>query len=521
MQSVVVALLIVGGALAGSNLPLPVTETEAAALPSFTDPITSLLTPEAATLGAWSQPIELPVQGEDAVLLPTGEVLLFEFGSDAHLFDPRTGALTPVPAPGPINCVGIALMPDGRVLVNGGHTEENWHGSPASYIFDPFTRAWTQQPDLQVGRYYPTLLQLADGRMLTLSGNGPDGGDASVAEVFGGGDWTLLPQAAQHLEFYPRAHVLPGGDVVTAGQEATAYRLDIASMTWRALGTSPAGMRWGGTSTLLPDLQTVLVFGGGDLGFSSEGGITGPFRDNATTVAHNVAHGRAPATTSAQLLDTATGEWRDAAPLAYARRDGQAVLLANGDVLAVGGAYGAEPVPGWVEHSLSPELYDAEVDAWSTLAPSNRHRGYHSTSLLLPDGRVLVSGGDFETGVGSVPGATLSAEIFSPPYLFQGDRPRIVDAPTLAHLDAALPFHVEGDVDAVALVRLSSVTHSLNTDQRVVPLAYEAEGDGALVAHVPGDTGAVPPGWYMLVALRGGVPSEAAMVQLVPRGSSP
>src|SRR5688572_8592201 len=227
--------------------------------------------PDAATHGAWSAPIGLAVQGEDAVLLPTGEVLLFEFGSDAHLFDPRTGALTPVPAPGDINCAGIALMPDGRVLVNGGHTEETWHGSPASYTFDPSTRTWAQVPDMLAGRYYPALLQLADGRMLTLSGNGPDGGDASVPELFDGAGWTLLPQAEQHLEFYPRAHVVPGGDIVTAGQEATAYRLDTASMTWRAFGTSANGMRWGGASALLPDLGTVLVFGGGDLGLASEG----------------------------------------------------------------------------------------------------------------------------------------------------------------------------------------------------------------------------------------------------------
>ena len=518
MQPLPLALLVVSTAVAGANLPFVLPTDGSLAVEGPAGSLAAVLGPDAATQGAWSQPVELPVQGEDAVLLPTGEVLLFEGGSDAHLFDPRTGSLVPVPAPANINCVGIALMPDGRVLVNGGHTEETWHGSPASFIFDPFDRSWTQVPDLVVGRYYPTLLQLADGRMLTLSGNGPDGGDASVAEVFSDGAWTLLPQAAQHLEFYPRAHVVPGGDVVTAGQEATAYRLDVDSMTWQALGTSDRGLRWGGASALLSDLRTILVFGGGDLGFSSEGGTTGPFRDDADTVVHNVAHGGAPATTSAQLLDAVSGQWRDAAPLGYARRDGQAVLLPTGDVLAVGGAYGDEPVPGWAEHALSPELYDPEGDAWRTLAPSNRHRGYHSTSLLLPDGRVLVAGGDFETGVGAVPGVSLSAELFSPPYLFQGDRPAIVDAPAVAHLGAALPFRMQGSdaLDAVALVRLSSVTHSLNTDQRVVPLEFVDAGEGSVVARVPHDPGAVPPGWYMLFALRAGVPSEARMVHVLP-----
>lgn len=513
MQPGLLALVVVATAAVAPSLPLDAASSDPESLAGAA---AALLVPDAATHGAWSAPIPLPVQGEDAALLPTGEVLLFEVGGDAHLVDPATWALTPVPAPGIINCAGIALMADGKVLVDGGHTGELWHGTPESYTFDPFTRSWAQVADLNVGRYYPALLQLADGRMLTLSGNGPDGGDASVAEVFDGAGWTLLPQAAQHLEFYPRAHLLPGGDVVTAGQEATAYRLDTGTMTWQALGTSANGMRWGGASALLPDLRTILAFGGGDLGLSSEGGATGPFRDDPHALVHNVAHGGAPATVSAQLLDTATGAWRDAAPLAFARRDGQAVLLPTGDVLAVGGGYGAEPVPGWAEHALAPEVYDAESDTWRTLAPANRHRGYHSAALLLPDGRVLVAGGDFETGAGAVPGSSLSAEVFSPPYLFQGERPRIAKAPAEAALGEALPVHVEGGLDALSLVRLSSVTHSLNTDQRVVPLAFEDHGAGAVVARVPSDPGAVPPGWYMLFALRDGVPSVASFVLVKP-----
>lgn len=500
----VVLLLLVAPLLA---LPL------APALPTGALPL------DPATYGRWSDPIALPVQGEYAVLLPTGEILLFEVGSDAKLFDPRTGDIIPVPLDAHINCVGIALMDDGRVLVNGGHTGDAWHGTPASFLFDPWTRGWTQVASMNVGRYYPGLIQLSDGRMLTVSGNGPDGGDASIPEVFDGATWTLLPQAEQEMEFYPRMHVIPGGDVVSAGQDATAYRLDAQTLTWSPLTTSEHGKRWGGTSTLLADMRSILVFGGGDLGVSSEGGLTGIFRDDTTRMTENVAHGRAPATTSAQILDTLDGSWRDVSSLSFARRDGQSVLLPSGDVLAVGGAYGVEPLPGWTEHALSPELYDGSADAWSVLAPANRQRGYHSSAILLPDGRVFVSGGDFETGAGSLTGVSSSGEFFAPPYLFGGPRPTIVAAPAQVQLGAAFSLQVAGDVDEVVLVRLGSMTHSLNTDQRIVTLPFVANGPGAIVARIPTDAGAAPPGWYMVFAMSQGIPSEAAMVRLVALAS--
>lgn len=69
-------------------------------------------------------------------------------------------------------------------------------------------------------------------------------------------------------------------------------------------------------------------------------------------------------------------------------------------------------------------------------------------------------------------------------------------------------------------MRLSSVTHSLDTDQRLVPLDFRQEGNGALDARVPNDPGAAPPGWYMPSAPAAGVPSEACLIQVVPPNGS-
>lgn len=473
------------------------------------------LSGDEARVGRWDAPMAWPVQGEDVALLPTGKVLVFAYGEDAHLFDPRDGSLTPVPTPVAINCAGLALLPDGRVLVNGGHAESNWRGSAGAMLFNPWTESWEVAPSMNVGRYYPGTITLADGRALTVSGNGPDGRDAATPEVFDGAAWTLLPGATQTMEFYPRMHVLPDGEVVIVGQQPESYFVDAEAGTVRAGPVSPHGMRWGGASVLLSDLRTVLVAGGGSMGLSSEGWALPALRDDAPLVAEHVLEGRAPATASAQLFDArGAGAWRDAATMTYARRDHQLVLLPDGDALAVGGASGYEPVPGWAEHALHPELYDAESDAWRVMAPSARHRGYHSTSILLPDGRVLVSGGDFETGVGAVPGVTRSAEVYAPPYLFRGPRPVIHDAPDALAPGATFRVDSTGDVERVTLVRLGSSTHSLNTDQRVVPLAFEA-APGGLIVRAPAEPGEAPPGWYMLFALSGdGGPSAGRMVRV-------
>ena len=103
--------------------------------------------------------------------------------------------------------------------------------------------------------------------------------------------------------------------------------------------------------------------------------------------------------------------------------------------------------------------------------PSNAvERTYHSTSLLLPDGRVLHTG----SGEGSDMPAERNAELYSPPYLFKGPRPTIADAPSLVGYGTS--FTVEtpeaAEIAKVSLIRLGSVTHSFDMNQRFLSLPF-------------------------------------------------
>jgi hypothetical protein len=152
---------------------------------------------------------------------------------------------------------------------------------------------------------------------------------------------------------------------------------------------------------------------------------------------------------------------------------------------------------------------DPATGKWSTIDSITVYRGYHSTALLLPDGRVLSAGGE-QTGA--------SAEIYSPPYLFKGARPSITSAPSsvkygqvfqVATLDVA-------NIGQVTWIRLSSVTHSFNQNQRLNHLQF-AQTTGGLNITAPANANLAPPGHYMLFLVNGnGVPSVARIVQITP-----
>jgi hypothetical protein len=160
----------------------------------------------------------------------------------------------------------------------------------------------------------------------------------------------------------------------------------------------------------------------------------------------------------------------------------------------------------------SAEAWDPATGQWTEWAGNTVSRLYHSTTLLLPDGRLLHSGsGDG----GGLPRET-SAELFSPPYLYHGPRPAIASTP--GEIDYGSRFAVAtpdaGVVTRVTLVRLGSVTHAFDQNQRFVELAF-GRADGGLAVTAPAGGALAPPGHYMLFLLNAdGVPSLARIIRL-------
>ena len=173
--------------------------------------------------------------------------------------------------------------------------------------------------------------------------------------------------------------------------------------------------------------------------------------------------GADPPLASAEVIDLnqQSPAWRRVGDMATPRRQLNATVLPDSTVLITGGSSGA----GF--NNASAPVYPAErwnpaSEQFTTLASATRYRGYHSIALLLPDGRVLSSGGDNEP----------NAEVFSPPYLFQGARPVVTSVPST--ISYGQSFFVTtpdaASIAAVTLIRLSSVTHSFNMNQRFLRL---------------------------------------------------
>jgi galactose oxidase-like protein/Kelch motif protein len=223
-----------------------------------------------------------------------------------------------------------------------------------------------------------------------------------------------------------------------------------------------------------------------------------------------------PSTATTYVLDMnqSTPAWRQTASMNFARTYHTLTLLPDGTVLATGGGPNTDAL-GVDNAVLAAELWSPATETWTTLASMQRPRLYHSTALLLPDARVLVLGGGRFNG-GDAPTDQKSSEIFSPPYLFKGARPVITSAPTTATYGAGISVQTPdaASIGSVVLMKLGTVTHSFNTNQRIVPLAFIASA-GTLSVQAPANANLAPPGHYMLFILNtNGVPSVASIVQL-------
>jgi hypothetical protein len=418
----------------------------------------------------------------------------FNNGDNPTLWNPSTNTNTAVTHAGAnIFCSGHAFLTNGQLLVAGGHIN-NWVGLPNAYTFNPLDNSWTRLPDMNNGRWYPTNTTLPNGDVLVISGTITATTTNVEPQVWQSatGSWRNLTTAHLTLPFYPYMFVAPNGKVFCAGPSQITRYLNVSGTgDWSSVGNSNYGTRnWG--SAVMYDDGKVMVMGGSPCGF---------YTANCTTYP----------TATAEIIDlnSPNPTWTYTGSMVTGgRKLHNATLLPNGKVLVTGGSRTTQdPNTTSSDPAYACELWDPATGTWTTMASLTKYRGYHSTALLLPDGRVLSAGG--------VGGGT-SAEIYSPPYLFNGSRPTITSAPTSVGYGQS--FFV-GTPDAtsiskVTLIALSSVTHGFNMGERISrPLFSQATG--GLNVTLSSNPNKTPPGHYMLFILNSnGVPSVAKIVQI-------
>jgi len=510
-----------------------------------------------AQVGEWRVlPYNSQIEAVHMALLHTGKVLYYSgfriaeaVPTQTRLWYPKTGEIKTVPTPGDLFCAGHSFLPDGRLLSTGGGLEYRnlpkippflarltrpiqplliavfqpiWPkleptGSTFLYIFDPLIEQWSFAGDMPEGRWYPTNTSLPNGQILLLSGENEGGGFGTGGQIkinrrveifdaeHGLSQVATIPEFDDGGSFpsdYPRMHVLPvleeekelypAGRAFCSSPGPDTKMLNLQTWEWTDVGRLNWHVREDGCAVLLPlrppDYRArVLVFGGS----TGEGG-TGEVTDTAEIID----------------LSSKTPHWEWAESLRDKRVNSSSVLLPDGKLLALSGNSSQlfdKPV-------LNVELFDPDTGGWKMMAPMTVPRGYHSTAMLLPDGRVLSSGttpfGFWE----------LRMEVYWPYYLFRGVRPEIEQAPN--NISYGQPFEVsyecpEGEIRSVVLMRPGAMTHAFDMEQRHVELVVQERETRHLTAIAPRDEHVAPPGYYMLFLLTvDGVPSEAKFVHL-------
>lgn len=495
---------------------------------------------EPAKVGRWSNPIPVPIIPIHAILLPTGKALFLNDDLNeslnrglAYVWDPidQTGHF--VNPPNNMWCSGHTLLADGRVLVAGGNLQHQiddidyrfnprgeWWSAPPDrrrgrwyphkerpyeygyykglnqiHTFNPFNETWTRQPDMRHGRWYPTVTLLADGRSVITSGNNEYGnrGINSDVEVFTpssdmNGKGTLEWIGTREVsDTYPHQFLLPSGKMLMAGpgRQDTAI-LDPSDWSWSDIPNMLEDRYWYGSGVLLPaepeGSTEVMMIGG--------------------------ATDKATATT--EYFDVAQPEqgWHYRAPLPQPRHNLNTVILPDGTLLTVGGN-SARSLYGKPQRQAL--LYDPATDSWAPMATQRQQRAYHSTALLLPDGRVLSAGDDDMT---MRDGINDKLEIFEPPYLFHGPRPEIGSVPNEITWGENFKVDTTSEVARLVLMSPGATTHANNMSQRHVELNFTTDTDGVIAA-APASANIAPPGYYMLFLLSSeSVPSVAEWIRI-------
>ncbi|MBI3757782.1 MAG: DUF1929 domain-containing protein [Deltaproteobacteria bacterium] len=461
-------------------------------------------------VGHWSNIRCWPILAVHMHLLPTGNVMFWDRLGNSRLWNPTTEELrTPASVNGDLFCSGHSFLADGQLLVTGGHNDE--HGSYtadgvgllSAYLYKADTNSWTTLPPMNAGRWYPTNTTLGNGEVLVTSGTM----DVAYAKNLLSQVWQPANQTWRDLvnaqaqsvnaqalgvDLYPRMFLAPDGRVFKAGPDQDTWFLDPTDGgSWAAGPPSQWGLRSYGTAVMY-EPGKILIAGGG-----------------------NPSNGNTPlddSTATAEVIDLndANPVWRSVAPMNFSRRHLNATLLPDGTVLVTGGVDG----PGFNNESkavFAAELWNPVTETWTLLPAMQGTRGYHSTALLLPDGRVVAAGGGEG---GGATGHHIEAEIYLPSYLFKGPRPVINSAPPTVNYSETFVVQTPNaaTIAKVSLIRLPSVTHAFDQNQRFLSLDF-TPGTGSLTVSAPVSANLAPAGHYMLFIVNtDGVPALAKVI---------
>jgi galactose oxidase len=475
-------------------------------------------------VGQWGPTIDFPLVPVAAAVEPnTGKVLTwsaysairFTGGNGGQIvtatFDPNTGTIaqrTVTNTDHDMFCPGLSVDFNGRPIVTGGNN------APKTSIYNPSSDTWISGANMQIPRGYQASATCSDGRVFTIGGSWSGGLGGKNGEIYDptANTWTLLPGC-------PVAPMLTNDTGGIYRQDNHAWLFSwknnnvfqagpSKAMNWYGVGSTGSQTGVGNRATDADSMCGNAVMYDAVAGkILTLGGSPNYLGTAATGAAHLITLG-APGTTPSVTTLTS---------MSYSRIFANAVVLPNGRVFVTGGQTIGNPFSD-DNPSLTPEMWNPSTNTFTKMLPNSTPRTYHSIALLLLDGTVLSGGGGL---CGTCTTNHFDAQIYVPPYLFNSDgskatRPVInsVSAATI-RIGGTLTVKTNSAVSSMSLIRYGSATHTVDTDQRRIPLTPRSTGSNTYNVVVPSDAGIALPGYWMLFALNSaGVPSVATTVKI-------
>ncbi len=406
-------------------------------------------------------------------------------------------------------------------------------GGKLAYFWNPLAGpngTWTQLPSLERSRWYPSVTLLPDGRLL-VSGGGPTPDlldydnsyevfdpatgqfeDNGGTQVFPG---PTYPDGRDPLMLYPRLHLLTTGELFLSSITGWSARLNhaVAPGVWQVMGLSSYGIdyRIYNNSVLLPNVydgpDQVMIIGGYPILGTPPNPILVPGATNTVEQCWAGAPG------------SPGWAWQPRDSMEFAREYACALILPDASLVV---SAGVDELPDWMpggHYIANLETYSPKTRQWRTIvdphAPPARHgefRGYHQTCMLLPDGRIMIAGGNVRAS---------DYHVYQPWYLTCGaQRPVITNTPyniaygqnfTIKHDEMPAPWTVEKAI----LMAPGSTTHHFDFATRLIDLTSVSATPRSLTVVAPPDANHAPPGYYMVFLLSdAGVPSVAGWIRL-------
>jgi YVTN family beta-propeller protein len=479
------------------------------------------LTPEQAARAKWDAPVALPVVPVGAALLANGKVLVWA-SNLTNNFNASGNTMTALfdPTTGTSVARNVTetahnmFCPGTARLTDGSLLINGGYDGAQSSLYDPVGNTWKTAGKVNIPRGYPGSTTLADGSVLTLGGAwGNVSSDPKGAEVFTvTGGWRTLSGVPDVPAFMM--------DRTFKGWQSNSHYNLIPTGNGKVLLAAPSvDMYWidpQGNGSYAPAGQR------GDDGLAFSGNTVMFEAGKILKVGGSSWNNNTPSSAGAYLLDTNNGgvDVQKLAPMAYPRTFSNSVVLPNGQVVVVGGQTNT------LEFSdsnavLAPEIFDPATNKFTVLPPMKVARNYHSVAVLLPDGRVMVGGG----GLCACAADHADAEIMSPPYLFNADgtqavRPAITAAPDKVGYGGTANVTTDSAITGFAMVRLGAVTHAVNNGQRRVSLSFTQTDATHYTLDIPSNPGILIPGQWMLFAMNAnGTPSMARFVTVSGDGA--